>query len=81
MTRRPRNNPATAAQMDNADRQLLAPILTDFRQRMEKVRNLCPGGQLNCDDLKGIARATARDHRVTPEDLARWHLAYPEIRA
>lgn len=81
MTKHSRHSPAPATAMAEADRELLAPILTDFRARLAEARKHTPGGQLTCDEITGVRRTTAARHRVTPEDLARWHLAHPEQRS
>lgn len=81
MTKHSRLSPAPATVMAEADRALLAPILADFRARLSDARKHTPGGQLTCDDITGVRRTTAARHRVTPEDLARWYLAYPEATA
>ncbi|MDH2325982.1 hypothetical protein QCN27_03785 [Cereibacter sp. SYSU M97828] len=76
-----RFSPAPAADMVEADLQLIAHILEDFRKRCAAIANRCPGGILLPVDMIGPARRTAREHRVTPEDVLAWHKKYPEAKA
>ncbi|HMT45493.1 MAG TPA: hypothetical protein PKE59_00095 [Novosphingobium sp.] len=57
----------------SASEALVRPALRDYRAAILKASRLLPGGQPLREDLDGLRRRVARDHGVTPEDLARWY--------
>lgn len=57
---------------DTAAWEAIRPALDAFRHACEIARHHTPGGVLFEEDLAGIRRRVAREHGVTPDDLARW---------
>lgn len=80
MTKFSRLSPATDADMCDLTREMIAPILADFRRRCAALTIHAPGGVLLDVDMIGPARRTAEatGRKVTPEDIIRWHKKYPE---
>lgn len=58
--------------MDNTSRALTAAILDDIRTRLADAAFHAVGGVPTPEDMDGIYRRVASNHRCTPPDVKRW---------
>jgi len=58
--------------VDDTSRALIAPILADLRTRVAAAAFHAVGGIPTDEDMQGIYRRVASNHRCTPPDVKRW---------
>lgn len=80
MSHHSRLSPALPADMIDADREQLAPILEHFRRQLSVARFHAPFGVLLALDQQGPARRTARAFDCAPTEVIRLHKQFPEAR-